>query len=132
MRQITEIAGSPCGPLDSGNAGKVAGPVAASSDRSDGPARIRLVRPSPPATAPDLRQTAAGDAEPGSGASKRARGRMAEWTGHRDEGSRARGLVPAVPLIDREHEVGELRAALAAALGGSGRVVLLGGEPGIG
>lgn len=40
--------------------------------------------------------------------------------------------LSAVPLIDREHEVGELRSALDAALGGSGRVVLLAGEPGIG
>jgi AAA ATPase domain len=40
--------------------------------------------------------------------------------------------VPTVPLLDREREVGELRAALDAALGGAGRVVLLGGEPGIG
>ena len=37
-----------------------------------------------------------------------------------------------IPLIDREREVGELRAALDAALEGSERVVLLGGEPGIG
>src|SRR5262245_54194031 len=42
------------------------------------------------------------------------------------------GRVPTVPFLDREREVGELRAALDAALGGSGRVVLLGGEPGIG
>src|SRR5262245_14596185 len=41
-------------------------------------------------------------------------------------------LVPTVPLPDREREIAELRAALDAALGGSGRVVLLGGEPGIG
>src|SRR5262245_31702513 len=46
--------------------------------------------------------------------------------------SRARTLPPAVPLIGREREVQELRAALDAAVGGSGRVVLLGGEPGIG
>ena len=45
---------------------------------------------------------------------------------------RARTLPPAVPLIGREREVQELRAALDAALGGDGRVVLLGGEPGIG
>jgi hypothetical protein len=45
---------------------------------------------------------------------------------------RPRALVPAVPLIGRDREVGELRDALDAALGGSGRVVLLGGEPGIG
>src|SRR4029453_11560025 len=41
-------------------------------------------------------------------------------------------LIPTVPLIDRERELDELRGALDAALGGSGRVVLLGGEPGIG
>src|SRR5262249_52371770 len=46
--------------------------------------------------------------------------------------SRARTLPPAVPLIGRERELQELRAALDAAVGGSGRVVLLGGEPGIG
>src|SRR5262245_9738137 len=46
--------------------------------------------------------------------------------------SRPRGLVPAIPLIGRDHEVRELRSELEAALGGSGRVVLLGGEPGIG
>src|SRR5262249_44449924 len=40
--------------------------------------------------------------------------------------------VPTIPLLDREREVAELRTALDAALGGSGRVVLLGGEPGIG
>src|SRR5262249_2334690 len=40
--------------------------------------------------------------------------------------------VPTVPLLDRERQVGELRAALDAALGGSGRAVLLAGEPGIG
>src|SRR5215475_5811534 len=39
---------------------------------------------------------------------------------------------PTVPLLDREREVAELRTALDAALDGSGRVVLLGGEPGIG
>src|SRR5262249_57061210 len=37
-----------------------------------------------------------------------------------------------IPLIGRAHEVQELRTALDAALGGCGRVVLLGGEPGIG
>jgi len=40
--------------------------------------------------------------------------------------------MEAVPFFDRAHEVGELRAALDDALGGSGRVVLLAGEPGIG
>lgn len=40
--------------------------------------------------------------------------------------------LATVPLIDREHETAELRAALDATLAGSGRVVLLAGEPGIG
>ncbi len=48
---------------------------------------------------------------------------MLAWTGT---------LMPTVPFLDREREMGELRAALDAALGGSGQVVLLGGEPGIG
>ncbi len=38
----------------------------------------------------------------------------------------------AFPLIDRDTELAELRAALASAEGGRGRVVLLAGEPGIG
>ncbi|HEV7735175.1 MAG TPA: AAA family ATPase [Candidatus Binatia bacterium] len=38
----------------------------------------------------------------------------------------------AFPLINRESELTALRAALADALAGSGRMVLLGGEPGIG
>jgi hypothetical protein len=41
-------------------------------------------------------------------------------------------LAPTIPFFDREREVGDLRASLDAALGGSGRVVLVGGEPGIG
>src|SRR5688572_21469388 len=45
---------------------------------------------------------------------------------------RRRGFPSAVPLIAREREMVELRDALDAALDGSGRVVLLGGEPGIG
>ena len=45
---------------------------------------------------------------------------------------RRRGFPSAVPLIAREREMAELRDALEAALDGSGRVVLLGGEPGIG
>jgi len=43
-----------------------------------------------------------------------------------------RPRLPDVLLIGREREVGELRAALDAMLGGSGRVVLIRGEPGIG
>ncbi len=38
----------------------------------------------------------------------------------------------AAPLVGREREIGALHAALDAALAGSGRIVLLGGEPGIG
>ena len=45
---------------------------------------------------------------------------------------RRRGGTSAVPLIARERELGELRDAMDEALGGSGRVVLIGGEPGIG
>jgi hypothetical protein len=52
-------------------------------------------------------------------------------TAPRDAASE-RPRVPPVPLIGREREVAELRAALDAALGGCGRVVLIGGEPGIG
>ena len=40
--------------------------------------------------------------------------------------------LPAVPLIDREREVAEMRAALEATLRGSGRVMLVAGEPGVG
>jgi AAA ATPase domain len=59
-------------------------------------------------------------------------GNHGPWTEDPDSEPHAGALIPAVPLIDREREVEELRAALDAALGGSGRVVLLGGEPGIG
>lgn len=38
----------------------------------------------------------------------------------------------AAPLVDREAEIGAMRAALEAALRGSGRIVVLAGEPGIG
>ncbi len=38
----------------------------------------------------------------------------------------------AAPLVGRERELAELRAALDTALAGHGRLVLLGGEPGIG
>lgn len=42
-------------------------------------------------------------------------------------------VAPAcIPLIDRESETAALRAALADARDGNGRIVLLGGEPGIG
>jgi hypothetical protein len=43
-----------------------------------------------------------------------------------------RSRLRTVPFIDREREAGELRLALEAALAGNGRVMLLGGEPGIG
>src|SRR5688572_28210427 len=36
------------------------------------------------------------------------------------------------PLVDRVHEMAELRGALDAALAGRGRIILLAGEPGIG
>jgi MoxR-like ATPase len=39
---------------------------------------------------------------------------------------------PATVFVGRERELELLRAALAAASGGQGRVVLLSGEPGIG
>jgi predicted ATP-dependent serine protease len=53
------------------------------------------------------------------------------WRG-RSNPARRQAPVPTVPLIGRDEEVGALHAALDDALGGSGRVVLLGGEPGIG
>jgi DNA-binding CsgD family transcriptional regulator len=37
-----------------------------------------------------------------------------------------------VPIVGRDDELGQLRAALAAASGGAGRLVLVSGEPGIG
>jgi DNA-binding CsgD family transcriptional regulator len=37
-----------------------------------------------------------------------------------------------VPIVGRDDELGQLRAALAAASGGTGRLVLISGEPGIG
>src|SRR6185369_4500387 len=46
------------------------------------------------------------------------------WTRHPHRETRARVLVPTIPFLDREREVGELRASLDAALGGSGRIVL--------
>jgi hypothetical protein len=46
--------------------------------------------------------------------------------------ARARTARPPIPLIDREHELAELRAALEAARAGHGGTVLVGGEPGIG
>jgi hypothetical protein len=57
---------------------------------------------------------------------------LPEAPAHRDRRSRTRTAASAGPLIARERELAELRGALDAALGGSGRVVLLGGEPGIG
>jgi hypothetical protein len=44
----------------------------------------------------------------------------------------ARVAAAPVPLIDRERELGAVRGALSDALAGHGRVVLIGGEPGIG
>ncbi|MEW6270078.1 MAG: AAA family ATPase [Thermodesulfobacteriota bacterium] len=43
-----------------------------------------------------------------------------------------RGPLPAVPLIGRSRELADLRASLEATLADGGRIVLLGGEPGIG
>jgi hypothetical protein len=57
---------------------------------------------------------------------------MLASTGRPDVQDGRPALATPFPLVDRENEVRELRAALEAALGGSGRVVLLGGEPGIG
>src|SRR5262252_10175894 len=37
-----------------------------------------------------------------------------------------------VPIVGRGHELAQLRAALVAASGGAGRLVLVSGEPGIG
>src|SRR5260370_40291873 len=37
-----------------------------------------------------------------------------------------------VPIVGRSPELGQLRAALVAASGGAGRLVLVSGEPGIG
>jgi len=82
--------------------GDADGPPVAQGDRGDAARRIRLLRSLPEPTAPCERK------------------------------SRTRTPGSAGPLIAREREVAELRAALDAALGGSGRVVLLGGEPGIG
>ena len=76
--------------------------LAGNPERTEGSTRIRLVRPLP------------------------------ESAVHREPKARTRPAAPAVPLIGREREVEGLRAALDAALGGEGRVVLLGGEPGIG
>ncbi len=45
------------------------------------------------------------------------------------QGAAARGVAP---LVGREQELGQLLAALEDALAGAGRVVLLGGDPGIG
>ena len=37
-----------------------------------------------------------------------------------------------VPIVGRSHELAQARAALVAASGGAGRLVLVSGEPGIG
>ena len=101
-------------------------------DRGDGPARIRLLRPLPRDRALELRQVTGEDAALVSGASRGAGVRATDPTGQREPKSHARTLGPSVPLIGRDRELAELRAAFDAALSGSGRVVLLGGEPGIG
>jgi len=49
-----------------------------------------------------------------------------------DRPAAGRTLRATVPLIGRERELGELHAMLEVALAGSGRTVLLCGEPGIG
>jgi AAA ATPase domain len=50
-----------------------------------------------------------------------------------DQGASTADFHPSTtPFVGRAHERSELRCALEAALGGSGRVVLVGGEPGIG
>lgn len=50
------------------------------------------------------------------------------------DGDRAAPLSPdaSTPFVGRHHEIGLLRSACDAALEGHGRVVLVGGEPGIG
>lgn len=50
----------------------------------------------------------------------------------RERGSRATSGRPTAIVLDRERELGELRAALESAQAGRGGTVLLGGEPGIG
>src|SRR5262249_19922495 len=47
-------------------------------------------------------------------------------------GGRVILLGMEVPIVGRGHELGQLRAALVAASGGAGRLVLVSGEPGIG
>src|SRR5262249_2652529 len=91
-----------CGARDPDDTGDVAGLPAGNQDQKDGSVRILPLRTS---------------GEPAGPVGPKAP---------------AQPPAPAVPLIDREREVGELHAALGAALGGSGRVVLLSGEPGIG
>jgi hypothetical protein len=73
-----------------------------------------------------------GEGDPDRGRNRMQKLAVARTTRHPGLERPARPLGPTVPLLDREREVAELRTALAAALDGSGRVVLLGGEPGIG
>ena len=119
MRHTTEIAKAGAGEGD----GSLAG-----TDRGDGSGRIRLLRPLPRDRSLALPHVSPEDGVPGLRASRGARSRAADPTAR----GRARPLAPSLPLIGRERELGELRADLDAALDGSGRVVLLGGEPGIG
>ncbi len=102
----TEIAERSANPPDPGHGSRVASLLALRPAARDTPARARLLRRAPLDASLELRRPVVG--------------------------ARDRARPPVVPFIDREREVGELRAALAAALAGSGRLVLLGGEPGIG
>ncbi len=126
MRQTIEIA-ERCDQPGPDDTGDDAGSLAGNTDRGDGAARIRLLRPLPHDRALQLRQVAAEN-----GALVPGRGPATEVAGQCEPPSCPRTLGPTVPLIGRDHELAELRAALDAALDGSGCVVLLGGEPGIG